>query len=89
MRACVRACVHVCMFVCRCVHVPVCVRACACVCVCVCRVPTVTSHALVQQAVQQGAAVIAEGGAGVGVDLKLVFGPGVLRATERRTTSKG
>ena len=54
-----------------------------CVCVCVCRVPTVTSHALVQQPVEQGATVVTEGGAGIGVDLKLVLGPRVLREPRR------
>lgn len=40
---------------------------------------TVTSHALVYEAVQQRAAVVAERRAGVGVDLELVFRPRVLK----------
>lgn len=40
---------------------------------------TVTFHALVDEAVQQGSTVVAEGGAAVRVDLKLVLAPGVLR----------
>lgn len=39
---------------------------------------TVTLHALVDEAVQQGATVVAEGGAPVGVDLELVLCSGVL-----------
>lgn len=36
-------------------------------------VRTVAFHALVNQPVQEGATVVTEGGAGVSVDLKLVF----------------
>ena len=42
---------------------------------------TVTFHALVDEAVEQRATVVAEGGAPVGVDLKLVLGPRVLQNT--------
>lgn len=42
------------------------------------RGPTVTSHALVYEAVEKGATVVAEGRAGVGVDLELVLRPRVL-----------
>lgn len=47
---------------------------------------TVTFHPLVDESVQQGPTVVAEGGTGVGVDLKLVFAPGVL---EQRNRQKG
>lgn len=43
---------------------------------------TVTFHALVDESIQQRSAVVTKGGAGVGVDLKLVFAPGVLRPRE-------
>lgn len=39
---------------------------------------TVTSHALVYEAVEQRATVVAEGRTGVGVDLELVLRPRVL-----------
>lgn len=39
---------------------------------------TVTFHALVDEPVEQGAAVVTEGGAGVGVDFKFVLAPGIL-----------
>ena len=42
-------------------------------------VVTVTLQSLVNQAVEQGAAVVAEGRASVGVVFKLVFRPIVLR----------
>lgn len=45
---------------------------------------TVTFHALVDEPVQQGPAVVAERGAGVRVDLELVFAPGVLRPRARQ-----
>ena len=45
-------------------------------------VHTVTSHALVYEAVEQRATVVAEGRAGVGVDLKLVLRPWVLQGRE-------
>ena len=44
---------------------------------------TVTFHPLVDEAVQQRAAVVAEGGAAVRVDLELVLASGVLGDTER------
>lgn len=44
---------------------------------------TVTSHALVYEAVEQRAAVVAEGRTGVGVDLELVLRPRVLGEKER------
>lgn len=40
---------------------------------------TVTFHPLVDESVQQGPAVIAEGGAAIGVDLELVLAPRVLQ----------
>lgn len=43
---------------------------------------TVTFHALVDESVQQRPAVVAERGAGVSVDLKLMLAPGVLRPRE-------
>lgn len=43
---------------------------------------TVTLHALVDEAVEQRAAVITECGAPVGVDLKLVLASGVLDMRE-------
>lgn len=39
---------------------------------------TVTFHPLVDEAIQQRATVVAEGGAGVCVDFKLVFASGIL-----------
>lgn len=47
-------------------------------------VRTVTFHALVYQPVQEGAAVVAEGGAGVSVDLKLVFTTRILQGKKNR-----
>lgn len=50
---------------------------------------TVTSHALVQEAVEQRATVVAEGRTGVGVDLELVLRPRVLgERRERLVTLK-
>lgn len=42
-------------------------------------------HALVHQPVQEGAAVVAEGGAAVAVQAELVLVPGVLGAQESRS----
>lgn len=39
---------------------------------------TVTFHPLVNEPVEQRPAVVTEGGAGVRVDFKLVFAPGIL-----------
>ncbi len=51
-------------------------------------IPTVTSHALVEESIQQRAAVVTEGGAGVRVDLELVLTARVLqRDTKKRTVS--
>lgn len=44
---------------------------------------TVTLHPLVDETVQERATVVAEGGAAIGVDLKLVLGSGVLQRQER------
>lgn len=46
------------------------------------QVLTVTFHPLVDESIQQRSTVVTEGGAGVRVDLKLVFAPGVLRPRE-------
>lgn len=43
------------------------------------QVLTVTLHPLVDETIQQRSTVVTEGRAGVGVDLKLVLAPGVLR----------
>lgn len=40
---------------------------------------TVTLHPLVDETIQERATVVAEGGAAIGVDLKLVLGSGVLQ----------
>lgn len=40
---------------------------------------TVTFHPLVDEAVQQRSAVVAEGGTAVGVDLELVLASGILQ----------
>lgn len=50
------------------------------------QVLTVTFHPLVDESVQQGPTVVTKRGAGVGVDLKLVLAPGILRS--RETTAK-
>ena len=42
------------------------------------KVLTVTFHALVDEAVEQGATVVTEGGAPIGVDLELVLRSGIL-----------
>lgn len=47
-------------------------------------VRTVTFHALVYQPVEEGATVVTEGGAGVGVDLKLVFTTWILQRQKHR-----
>lgn len=47
-------------------------------------VRTVTFHALVYQPVEEGAAVVAEGGAGVRVDFKLVFTTRILQRHKHR-----
>lgn len=44
---------------------------------------TVTFHPLVDEPIQQRAAVVAEGGAGVCVDFKFVFAPGILGGKQR------
>lgn len=44
---------------------------------------TVTLHALVDEAIQQRAAVVTEGGAPVAVDLKLVLCPGILQESKK------
>lgn len=46
------------------------------------QVLTVAFHPLVEETVQQRSTVVTEGRAGVGVDLKLVLAPGVLRPRE-------
>ena len=46
-------------------------------------VRTFTSHALMEEPVQEGATVVAEGGAGVRVHLKLVLAAWVLEERER------
>lgn len=43
---------------------------------------TVTLHALVDEAVQQRATVVTEGGAPIGVDLKLVLRSGILEESK-------
>lgn len=45
---------------------------------------TVALHALVDEAVQQRAAVVTEGGAPVAVDLKLVLCSGILQESEKK-----
>lgn len=40
---------------------------------------TLTLHPLVDETIQERATVVAEGGAAIGVDLKLVLGSGVLQ----------
>lgn len=51
------------------------------------QVLTVTLHPLVDESIQQRSTVVTKGGAGIGVDLKLVFAPGVLRP--RETDNRG
>lgn len=45
---------------------------------------TVALHALVDEAIQQRAAVVTEGGAPIGVDLKLVLRSGILEESKRK-----
>lgn len=45
---------------------------------------TVTFHPLVNEPVQQRPAVVTEGGAGIRVDFKLVFAPGILGGKQKK-----
>lgn len=48
---------------------------------------TVTFHPLVDEAVQQRSAVVAEGGTAVGVDLELVLASGILQKSGKEICS--
>lgn len=52
------------------------------------RLLTVTLHALVDEAIEQRATVVTEGGAPIGVDLKLVFCSGILKESKEKKRNK-